>query len=96
MLPLQQPFGHEVELHTHWPEPLHAWPAAHAAHARPPAPQEAFVSLASGSHVVPPLQHPAHPPPPQEQVPVAEHESPDAHALHAAPPVPHSELDCPA
>ncbi len=93
MFPLQQPFGHEVASQTHWPVlVLHSWPVAHAAHAAPPAPHEVFDSLESGSHVVPPLQQPAHEPPPHEHVPF-EHESPVPHALHAAPPVPHEELD---
>jgi len=41
----------------------------------------------SSSHV-PPLQQPAHEPPPQLHVPL-EHESPVLHALQAAPPAPH-------
>jgi hypothetical protein len=28
-VPLQQPFAHDVAVHTHWPA-LHAWPAAQA------------------------------------------------------------------
>jgi hypothetical protein len=72
---------------------LHCWPETQAAHVRPPAPQEAFDSLASGSHEPVPVQHPAQAPPPHEQLPF-EQESPVAQVLHAAPPVPHSELDC--
>jgi len=87
-LPLQQPPGHEVASHTHAPVALlHSSPALHALHDEPPAPHDAFDSLASASHVVP-LQHPAHDEPPQVQVP-AVHAWPVEHALHAAPPVPH-------
>jgi hypothetical protein len=45
VLPLQHPFGHEFASHTHAPvDVLHSCPVAHAAHAAPPAPQEAFDS----------------------------------------------------
>jgi hypothetical protein len=93
VLPLQQPLGHEVASQTHWPLLLsHSCPAPHAAHIAPPAPQEVFDSLPSGSHVVP-LQQPLQAEPPQVHVP-EEHSSPAAHAPHAAPPVPHVAADC--
>jgi hypothetical protein len=50
-----------------------------------------FVSFASGSHA-PPVQQPAHDPPPQLHVPFV-HESPAPHEPHAAPPVPHWVVD---
>jgi hypothetical protein len=68
VLPLQQPLGHDVASHTHWPL-LHSWPAAHAEHVAPAKPHEPFDSPESGSHVVP-LQHPAHAPPPQVHAPL--------------------------
>ena len=90
---MQQPPGHDVALQTHWPlARLHTWPDAHAAQVAPPAPHEAFDSLASGSHV-PALQQPAHVAPPHEQAPLV-HVCPELHALHAEPPVPHSLADC--
>ena len=92
VLPLQQPFGHEVPLHTHCPLPLHCWVGAHAAHAAPPAPHDAFDSLANSSHV-PALQQPEHDVPPHEHAP-PEHACPEAHALQAAPPAPQSAEDC--
>jgi hypothetical protein len=64
-LPLQQPFGHEAALHTHWPLAPHAWPDPHAEHATPPAPHDALVSFDRVSHV-PALQQPEHEPPPHE------------------------------
>lgn len=89
---MQQPFGHDAASQTHCPVfVLHAWPAAHATHAAPPAPHAVVDSLARGSHVPLALQQPAHDAPPHRQVPF-EHE-PDAHALHVAPPVPHCEPD---
>ncbi len=92
VLPLQQPFGHEVALHTHCPLlVLHIWPVAHAAHAAPPEPQEVFDSLVSASHVEP-LQQPAHDIVPHEQTPL-EQVSPEPHAAHTAPPVPHELFD---
>jgi hypothetical protein len=45
VLPLQHPVGHEVASQVHWPVLLsHSCPVAHALHAIPPAPQEAFDS----------------------------------------------------
>lgn len=109
MLPLQQPLGHEVALHTH-PFPVHCWPTAHCdppLHVHPPAVHPLAIVV---SHVVQ-----APPPAPQlvtegtshvdpEQQPDAHvcahdwhtpltHESPPGHAAHAAPFVPHEEGD---
>jgi hypothetical protein len=71
VFPLQQPFGHEVASQTHDPlVVLHSWPDEQAAHAAPPEPHEVFDSLESGSHVVPPLQQPAHEVPLHEQEPL--------------------------
>ncbi len=60
MLPLQQPPGHDVASHTHWPLPLHSWPVAHAAQVAPPVPHDALDSEPYGSQVpvLPPLQQP--------------------------------------
>ena len=44
--PLQQPFGHEVASHTHWPVELHSVPDGHAAHAAPALPHEFMFSWA--------------------------------------------------
>ena len=91
VLPLQQPFGHEEELHVQTPVPLQVWPVAQAAQLTPPLPHSVSFSLVSATHD-PPLQQPEHEPPPQVQDPL-EHESPLPHGLHAAPPVPHCEPD---
>jgi hypothetical protein len=86
--PLQQPFGHEVASHTHWPVAvLHSVPEGHAAQFAPLEPQEPLFSLPRASQVVP-VQQPAHAPPPQVHAPI-EHAWPPPHGLHAAPPVPH-------
>jgi hypothetical protein len=93
VVPLQQPFGHELALQTHWPVlVLHVSPVPHALHAAPPAPHDMDDSADSASQVEP-LQQPAQAPPPQLQVPLVQL-SPLPHVLHAAPPVPHSEIDC--
>jgi len=89
---VQQPFGHEVESHTHCPLPLHTWPDAHAEQAAPPAPHEELDSLENDSHVVPPLQQPAHAVPPHEHAP-PEHVCPEEQAPQAAPPAPQSASD---
>jgi hypothetical protein len=94
-LPLQQPLGHEVASQTHCPVALlHSWPDGHAEHVAPLEPQEVLDSPESGWHA-PPLQQPAHAPPPQLHTPL-EQVSPVPHALHAAPPVPHWPDDCAA
>jgi hypothetical protein len=95
LLPLQQPFGHEVASQTHCPlVVLHSCPDEHAAHAAPPAPHEEFDSLASASHVEP-LQQPLHDVVPHEHTPL-EQVSPPPHDAHAAPAVPQEEFVCEA
>jgi hypothetical protein len=68
---------------------LQTCPAAHPPHVAPPLPQLSVVSLASGSHVVALLQHPAHPLLAlQTHFPAPEHTVPGlvvAHALLHAP-----------
>jgi hypothetical protein len=67
--PLQQPFGHDVASHTHWPvDLLHSSPVLQPPQVAPPAPQDALLSLDRASHAVP-LQQPAHVPPPHEHAP---------------------------
>jgi hypothetical protein len=59
VLPLQQPFGHELALHTHAP-PTHRWPAAHAAldpHAHAPFLHESAVLGSQATHAAPPVPH---------------------------------------
>jgi hypothetical protein len=91
-VPLQQPFGQDVASQTHCPvDVLHRWPEPHAAQVVPAAPQAPLVSLASRLHV-PPLQQPAHDPPPHEHAPL-EHVCPGAHAAHAPPALPHELAD---
>lgn len=93
---VQQPLGHELGLHTHWPPPVsHVCPDAHAAQSVPPAPHEPVVSLASGSHVPPDVQQPLHCAPPHVHAP-PEHVPPAAHGAHAAPALPHDVADCDA
>jgi hypothetical protein len=90
---VQHPFGHEVASQMQVPVTVaHSCPVAQALQTAPPAPHEPFVSVPSGSHVVP-LQQPVQEAPPQVQSP-SEQASPGAHAEHAAPPVPHSEPPC--
>ncbi len=94
VLPLQQPFGHEVASQTHCPVfLLHSWPVAHAAHAAPAAPHDVFVSFASRSQVVLLVQQPLHDVLLQVHTPL-EHVSPVLHAAQAAPAVPHDAADC--
>jgi hypothetical protein len=95
VLPLQQPWGHEVASQTHVPFVVsHSLPAPHAAHAAPPAPQEAVDSEAKGSQTLP-LQQPfghdvaSHTHPPVLLL----HSRPDAHAAQATPPAPHEPVD---
>jgi hypothetical protein len=92
VLPLQQPFGHDVELQTHCPALLHSWPEAHAVQAAPPVPHCVLDSPEGATHA-PEAQQPAHEEPPQLHAPF-EHESPLLHAAHAAAPVPHCVADC--
>jgi hypothetical protein len=66
---VQQPMGHDVESHWHWPVALlHSWPDGQAAQLAPFEPQEALVSLVSDSQLVP-LQQPLQDPPPQVHAP---------------------------
>jgi hypothetical protein len=47
VLPLQQPFGHDVASQTHCPLPLlHSWPDAHVEHVTPEAPHDVLDSEA--------------------------------------------------
>ena len=97
MLPLQHPLGHDAASHTHWPLlVLQASPLGHDAHAAPPAPHSALVSLASATHALPlqqPLEHDAAS---QTHAPAALHAWPLAHPPHVAPAVPHWPSDCDA
>ena len=91
--PLQQPFGHDVASHTHWPVELHSVPDGHAAHATPELPQELMFSWAYASHV-PLLQQPAHAVPPQLQLPLV-HVEVAEQLPQLTPPVPHELIDWP-
>ncbi len=93
VLPLQQPVGHDVASHTHWPLPLHSWPDAQAPHATPPVPHDPLDSPANSSHVPDAVQHPGHDVPAQEHAPLAQ-DSPVPQAEQALPPVPHWVADC--
>jgi hypothetical protein len=88
--PLQQPFGQDVALQTHWPfARLHTSSLLQASHVAPPDPHKLLLSLPTSRQLVP-LQQPLQlPPPPQPHLP-PEQVSPIPHALHCAPPVPHS------
>jgi len=93
-LAVQHPPSHELALHTHWPLLVsHSWPAAHAAQSVPPAPHDTVDSLASGSHVAPDVQQPAHAEPPQVHAP-PEQLPPAAHGAHIAPALPQDVGDC--
>ena len=89
---MQQPLGHEVASHTHWPVPLHSRPVEHALQATPDAPHEVLDSAVSCSQVPAPVQQPGHDVPPHVHAPFV-HASLPMHGLHAAPPVPHAVLD---
>jgi hypothetical protein len=91
VLPLQQPFGHDVASHTHWPVLLpHSWPELHAAQLAPPVPHEPFDSDAYGTHVLP-LQQPfgqdvaSH----TQRPALVLHSWPEVHVVQLAPPTPH-------
>ena len=93
-LAVQHPPSHELALHTHRPLLVsHSWPEAHAAQSVPEAPHDAVDSLASGSHVAPDVQQPAHAEPPQVHAP-PEQLPPAAHGAHVAPALPHDAADC--
>jgi len=93
--PLQQPFGHEVASHTHWPLFLsHSRPLLQAAQVAPLAPQTA-PSLVRGVHVPVVVQQPLQEPPPHAQTPLVQ-ASPPAHGWQDPPLVPHDRGPCPA
>ena len=95
-MPLQQPFGHDVESHTHWPVVvLHSCPAAQPVHVAPPVPHEPFPSDAYGSHVLPLQQPLGHEAEVQTHVPVPLHACPVAQAAQLTPPAPHWPLVSP-
>jgi hypothetical protein len=95
VLPLQQPFGHELASQTHCPVALlHSCSAAQDPHAAPLAPHEVLDSDAYSSHVPVDEQQPAHPEVElHTHCPLALHIVPVGHAAQAAPPAPHEELD---
>jgi len=88
VVPLQQPFGHEVALQTQVPLLVEqVVPVAHDAQAAPDFPHWLMVWLANGTQAVP-LQHPFWQEDAlQTQAPFAQ-VWPVAQELHAAPPVP--------
>jgi hypothetical protein len=91
---VQQPLGHVVESHTHWPEFWsHLWPLAHAAQALPAAPHAALLSEEYATHTVPLQQPVEQDPPPHVQAPLL-HAWPVPQVPQAWPPVPHCEVDC--
>ena len=94
MLPLQQPFGHDVASHTHAPFVLHSCPGAQAAHAEPPAPHEVLLSEAKSSHVPSAVQQPlGHEVASHTHAPLdVSHSWPAGHATQATPLLPHVEL----
>ncbi len=90
MLPAQQPPEHEVALQMHWPEALHACPAAHPPHAAPPAPHAANDCAEYPSHVPASSQQPfAHVVGSHAHVPFVVSQRPFGHVPHCAPPRPH-------
>jgi hypothetical protein len=79
VLPLQQPLGHELALHSQSPGETHAWFAPHAAQAAPPVPHEGVDCEEKVSHapIAPPLQQPpGHVWASQEHVPFVVSQSP--------------------
>jgi len=95
VLPLQQPLGHELESHLHWPVAVtHSVPGEHPPHETPPAPQVLLFSLASGTQLVP-LQQPAQDDDvPHVHTPLAPQVCPEPHGAHVLPPVPHEPGPC--
>ena len=85
----QQPFGHEVALHTQAPCALQAWFAAHATHCPPLAPH----AVADAVMQVPFAQQPLQLMLPQLHAPLL-HVCPDAHMPHALPADPQTVVDC--
>ena len=100
MLPLQQPFGHDVASQTQAPVFVsHFCPVPHVAHAAPAGPQDPKDSEPNASQVplVPPLQQPfGHVPALHAQIPLVVSQRPLLHEPHAAPPLPHPDADCEA
>ena len=59
VLPAQQPFAHELALHTHWP-PMHAWPAPQALpapHLQAPMVQLSVLVESHSAQAIPPRPH---------------------------------------
>ncbi len=96
VLPSQQPCGHEVESHTHWPvDLLHSVPDGQLAHVAPLWPHDPLDSEAYASHVpvAPPLQQPLGQEfPSHTQCPVESHSLPDPQAAQATPAAPQELL----
>ncbi len=94
--PLQQPPGHEVALHTHWPVAVsHSVPVEHATHAMPPAPQAEDDCELAPMHVPPALQQPlGHEAALHTHCPeLVLHVCPIPHGAHCVPAEPHDPLD---
>jgi hypothetical protein len=93
--PSQQPFGHDVESHAHFPASVrHSRFVPHAAHVAPAVPHEVLDSDAHGSHVPLCVQHPfGHDVESQTHCPASVwHSCPEGHAAQEAPPAPHEPL----
>ncbi len=91
----QQPFGHDVESHTHCPlDVSHSRFVPHAAHVAPLVPHEVFDSDAHASHVPLGVQHPlGHEVESHTHWPASVwHSWPEGHAAHEAPAAPHDPL----
>lgn len=96
-MPLQQPFGHEVESQTHCPLALHSCPAAQVPHVAPFVPHAPKACEPYPTHVPaePPLQQPfEHVVASHEHVPLVLSQTPFEHELQEAPFVPHCVGDC--
>ncbi len=93
--PLQQPFGHDVELHSHTPAPSHPCPLLQAPQVAPPLPQEPLFWLAYATHWPVPSQHPfGHELASHTQVPPL-HSCPAGHETQTLPVEPHWLLELP-
>jgi hypothetical protein len=87
--PSQHPFGHDVELQTHFPLWLHSCPGEHAAQAVPALPHAADVDVTQPPSAV---QQPATQlAPPHVHAPLT-HASPGVQTAHAAPPAPQAAV----
>jgi hypothetical protein len=95
VLPLQQPFGHELASQTHSPFALlQSCSEAQDPHAAPLAPHEVLDSAAYSSHVPVDEQQPAHPEVElHTHCPLPLHIVPVGHPPQAAPPAPHEVFD---